>query len=97
MLYEWLHLAAYTIESNTGTETHYTKCKYIDGNPSYTWCIAGYIKSGIDFLWQVNVEWVQCHKRDARLHLDAKLLHVWTVATKSILAGEELIASYAFR
>ena len=60
IMHEWPHLAAYTIESNSQVRTHYRQWEYIDGNPSYTWCIAGYINGGVNFPRRVNAEWVKC-------------------------------------
>jgi hypothetical protein len=88
IVHEWPHVAAYAIESNTRLETDYKQWEYIDRNPSYTWCISGYINSGVNFPGQVNVRWVECQEQEARLHKSAKPPHVWLIATKTVLARE---------
>jgi len=43
----WPSIKAYSLLANAHNLPHYTKGVYIDGTPSYTWNLAGYINSGI--------------------------------------------------
>jgi hypothetical protein len=79
--HEWPHMGDHTMCANSHSVSHYTLWQYIDGTPSYTWCVAGYINSGINHPETVNVDWEESRTRDLRLHKDTRLLQVWSVAT----------------
>jgi len=94
LVLEWPQIKTYSLCSNGQTCGHFTRQQYIDGSPLYTWCIAAYMNSGVFNQSTVNVEWEESYEHHPKIHKDSKLPHVWTVAIRSIRAGEELFANY---
>lgn len=94
VVHQWPRIKSYSLLSNLNSLTHYTHGLYIDATPAYSWCIGAYINSGIHNPRTCNVEWEESYVRDERLHPDTTLPNVWTLATRTILAGEELFAHY---
>lgn len=94
VVHEWPQIKPYSLLSSYSSSSHHTRGEYIDGTPSYTWCIAAYMNSSIHQPAITNVLWEESYTRSPRIHVDTKLPHVWTVALRTIKKGEELFSNY---